>query len=68
MCADFPFTAVIQRGDRWLCFSQPERVLAATTREDVLPKLRRVVEVVEEQGLHAAGYISTRPRLALIGR
>ena len=58
MCADFPFTAVIQRGDRWLCFSQPERVLAATTREDVLPALRRVVEAVEEEGLHAAGFIA----------
>ncbi len=58
MSPDFPFTAVIQRGDRWLCFSQPERVLAATTREDVLPTLRRVVEAVEEEGLHAAGYIA----------
>ena len=58
MCADFPFTAVIQRGDRWLRFSQPERVLAAATREDVLPTLRRVVEAVEKEGLHAAGYIA----------
>lgn len=49
---------VIQDGEHWLHFSNPVRVLAVEAVEDVLPALRRVVEGVEEEGLHAAGLIS----------
>lgn len=58
MPVNAPFTVVIQDGDHWLHFSDPVRVIAAETTEDVLPALRRVVAGVETEGLHAAGYIA----------
>jgi para-aminobenzoate synthetase/4-amino-4-deoxychorismate lyase len=58
MTFDSPFTAVIQDGDRWLHFSDPVHVVTAATASEVRPALRRVVQAVEEEGLHAAGFIA----------
>lgn len=58
MLIDSPPAVVVQDGDHWLHFSNPVRVVAAEATEDVLPALRRVVDAVEGQGLHAAGFIS----------
>jgi para-aminobenzoate synthetase/4-amino-4-deoxychorismate lyase len=58
MPVNSPLTVVIQVRDHWLHFSNPVRVIAAETVEDVLPALRRVVAGVETEGLHAAGFIA----------
>jgi para-aminobenzoate synthetase/4-amino-4-deoxychorismate lyase len=53
-----PFTAVIQDGSRWLHFTDPVRIVTAATVDDVRPALSRVVQAVEGDGLHAAGFIA----------
>ena len=44
--------------DRWLSFREPIRVVEAYRIEDVLSGLSLIEELVEKQGLHAAGFIS----------
>ena len=53
-----PFTVVVQDGERWLHFAQPVDVVVAHSAADVLPALRRAVQAVEHEGLHAAGFIT----------
>lgn len=49
---------VIQDGNCWLHFSQPVRIVVATTAVEVLPALRHVIAGVEGEGLHAAGFVA----------
>ena len=43
---------------KWLDFTAPCRVLTTHRIEEVLPLVRQVGEVVEQEGLYAAGFIS----------
>jgi para-aminobenzoate synthetase/4-amino-4-deoxychorismate lyase len=43
---------------QWLHFSDPRHIVEAHRPEEVLPALRRIDALVQEQGLHAAGFIS----------
>ncbi len=58
MAANFSPMVVIQDRDQWLHFSNPVRVIAAETAEDVLPALRRAAQAVQGEGLTAAGFIT----------
>lgn len=42
----------------WLHFHGPVEVLVARTPEEVLPLVRRLDQMVEGEGLHAAGFLS----------
>ncbi len=53
-----PSTVVVQDGERWLLFAQPVAVVAAHTPAEVLPALHRAVQAIEDDGLHAAGFIT----------
>lgn len=46
-----------QNGER-LYFSDPLRVINARTLEGVLPALREIERIVQEEGCHAAGFLS----------
>lgn len=47
-----------QPNGRWLAFSDPVRVLLAHRSEEVLSTLRAVEKAVNEEGLHAAGFLA----------
>ena len=51
---------VIQIGgtDRWLLFQNPVEVIKADSTSGVIPALRRIENLVEGSGLHAAGFVS----------
>ena len=43
---------------QWLRFTQPVKIIAANSIEEVLPKLQEVNQLVQEQHLWAAGFLS----------
>src|SRR5574339_534310 len=43
---------------QWLHFARPHRVLAVTELREVLPALREVERLVQENGWYAAGFLS----------
>jgi para-aminobenzoate synthetase/4-amino-4-deoxychorismate lyase len=43
---------------RWLYFQEPWQVIETHRTEEVILKLREVEAMVQEQGLHAAGFVS----------
>ena len=43
---------------RWLAFNEPVEVIEAREAAAVLPALRRVEALVNDRGLHAAGFVS----------
>lgn len=49
---------LIQEGGRWLSFENPIRVVEARRIDDVIGCLQLIEKFVEEEGLHAAGFIS----------
>lgn len=49
----------------WLRFESPCRILTTRRMADVLPILRRVEAAVEQEGLHAAGFLSYEAAPAL---
>lgn len=51
-------TVVIQDGERWLHFSRPVEAVQARSAADVPLMLSRVVQAVDGDGLHAAGFIT----------
>ena len=44
--------------DAWLHFTDPHRLISVDALKDVLPALREVEQLVEEQGWYAAGFLS----------
>ncbi|MER2598008.1 MAG: aminodeoxychorismate synthase component I [Caldilineales bacterium] len=48
---------VVQDESGWLHFAAPRRVLRAWTPREVRPALRTLAHAVEEEGLHAAGFL-----------
>src|SRR6476469_5672589 len=44
--------------DRWLYFSNPEKIICAEKIDEVIPALLEVERLVDAQELHAAGYLS----------
>jgi para-aminobenzoate synthetase / 4-amino-4-deoxychorismate lyase len=49
---------LIQAGGRWLSFENPIRVIEARRIDDVIGCLQLIERLVEDEGLHAAGFIS----------
>ncbi|KAB8144842.1 aminodeoxychorismate synthase component I [Chloroflexia bacterium SDU3-3] len=45
-------------GGRWLEFSAPRQILTTDRIDEVLPLVRQIEALVEETGLHAAGFIA----------
>lgn len=52
-----PFV-VLQHGGGWRRFANPVRVISAGQSADVIPAIREIERAVEEEGLHAAGYLA----------
>lgn len=48
---------VLFHAGRWLALSGPEEVVEARTLDRVIPALKRIEELVEKEGLRAAGFI-----------
>ncbi|HLA07249.1 MAG TPA: aminodeoxychorismate synthase component I [Anaerolineales bacterium] len=49
---------ILKKGDDWLCFSEPHRVMIAERHQDVLPAMREMEHLVNMNGWHAAGFVS----------
>jgi para-aminobenzoate synthetase/4-amino-4-deoxychorismate lyase len=50
--------ALLKAGDEWLRFSDPYTILTAERWEDVVPRLREIERLVQENGWYAAGFVS----------
>jgi para-aminobenzoate synthetase/4-amino-4-deoxychorismate lyase len=44
--------------ERWLRFRHPHQVIAASCIEEIVPSLLQIEKLVNEQGWHAAGFLS----------
>jgi len=42
----------------WLAYSYPQRIITAATVAEIIPSLQAVETAVEQQGLHAVGFVS----------
>lgn len=49
---------ILRDGAQWLHFREPNKILVATTRDEVVPALHEIDRLVEEDGWHAAGFLS----------
>jgi para-aminobenzoate synthetase/4-amino-4-deoxychorismate lyase len=49
---------LLQDGQRWLAFGEPQRLIIAATPQEVPAALHAVSTAVEVDGLYAAGYLS----------
>ncbi len=49
---------VLHENGRWLHFRQPHRIIQALELADILPALREIERLVDENGWHAAGFLS----------
>ena len=55
---NYPVVIHDPKRNRWLSFENPERIVVAHRREDVLPALQDVEHEVNTRGLFAAGFLS----------
>ena len=58
-------TVILQQGGRWLCLTNPVRVLVARRPDEVMGVWQAVETAVSHQNLYAAGYISYEAAAAL---
>jgi para-aminobenzoate synthetase/4-amino-4-deoxychorismate lyase len=49
---------LLKDGDAWLYFSNPHRLFVVESQQDVLPTLRKIEDLVNENNWHAAGFLS----------
>jgi para-aminobenzoate synthetase / 4-amino-4-deoxychorismate lyase len=49
---------LIQAGSQWLSFRNPIRIVKAERIDDIIGCLQLIEELVESEGMHAAGFIS----------
>jgi para-aminobenzoate synthetase / 4-amino-4-deoxychorismate lyase len=49
---------LIKDADNWLHFSNPHRIISVEKLDDVLPALRAIEKHIEQDGWHAAGFLS----------
>lgn len=49
---------LLKHGDEWLYFANPQKVVCAERLDEVRNALQEVERLVEEQGWHAAGFVS----------
>lgn len=49
---------LLRDGEQWLHFTQPQQIIIAETLHDVILALHKVEQRLEQDGLHAAGFLS----------
>ncbi|HQX17091.1 MAG TPA: aminodeoxychorismate synthase component I [Anaerolineales bacterium] len=49
---------ILRDGDSWLHFANPRRIIIADHLQDVLPALYEIEDAVNNDGYHAAGFLS----------
>src|SRR5215216_796808 len=50
--------ALLKDRDQWLYFSNPHRIIIAETLDGVIPALHQIEQLVEQNGLYVAGFLS----------
>jgi len=49
---------ILKEGNAWLYFTNPRRVIVAERLQDVLPAVREIEDLINENKWHAAGFLS----------
>jgi para-aminobenzoate synthetase/4-amino-4-deoxychorismate lyase len=49
---------LLRDGNQWLYFSEPQKIVTASARHEVLPALLEIERLVEQENWYAAGFIS----------
>ena len=49
---------LLREGEHWLRFTNPQQIIVAETLDEVIPALQKLEQRIEQDGLHAAGFLS----------